>query len=126
MVLGKSAEALAHDAQRAVEARAQILEGDNRCQFDDLRDIKVLLEVFETRVRNLRGCMRHPFRVAQDRLFARVKERARLEVGQLSKLLISDALCSAHGRVDIHSKSAAGDLCGAHAGKGLEPGLDHT
>ena len=82
MVRRQHAEAVTLDFQRAVEPRAKILQGDGGSQFNNLFGAEQSLNFREHSIGNVGRRTRHPFGVAQHRLFTVIEMRARLKSGQ--------------------------------------------
>src|SRR6266849_9988497 len=124
MIRRQRTEAVALDFQRAVEPRAKILQGDCRCQFDDLFRTEQSLDLCVHGIGNVGWRMRHSFSIAQYGLFRAIEMWTYLEGGQIRQLLVGDPSVSAHGRVDIHSKGTPHHLRRTDRDHGLEATFD--
>jgi hypothetical protein len=125
MIRGKAAKAIALYLERSVEARPEVLECNRRGELDYLCGCEIPPEFLEDLVRNLRRRLGHPFRVSKHGPLHGVKMRALVERTQIGKLLVSDALLSADGRIHVHSEWAPRDLCCTKASQSLDPRLDY-
>src|SRR6516162_9689364 len=105
------------DAETAVEAGAEILPGNCRRQFHHLPRIEMFAQAVEQLLRYLGRRPRHGHGITQDPLFQLGESRAILEVGQMGNLLLTDALPSAHGRVDVDSERATDERSRLKAGE---------
>jgi hypothetical protein len=106
-------EALGGDGEGTVEAGAVVFPGNCGRQFDEFALGKVIAQRSVEFVGDRGGSACHVGGEAKDELFAFVKVRAGLELGEVVKLCLSDTLFSADGRVDVDSKGTAnhhGDL----------------
>ncbi len=83
MIRWQQAEAVAPDFQRTVKPGAKILQGDCRCQFDDLFGTEQCLNFREYGVRHISRCLCHALSIAQRGFFSVIKVRTRLEDGEL-------------------------------------------
>jgi len=125
MVRRQHAQVVTLDFQRAVEARAKILQCDRSRQFDDLFCSEEGLEFFKYRVGNLRRRSGHALGVAQHRPFPTIEKPTGFEDHNLFQLLVADAGVPANGRVDIHSERTPDHLRGPHRRQDFETRLDY-
>jgi hypothetical protein len=108
-VFGKRAEltlgeAFGGDIVDTIETGTRIFPGDDGRKFDQLAFGELLAE---RRIEFIGDVGRNPGEHGgefQDSLFACVKMRTGFESRQILKLLLSDPVFSAHGRVDVNSK----------------------
>lgn len=97
-------EAFGRDIVDTIETGTRIFPGDHGCQFDQLALGELLAE---RGIEFIGDVGRNPGEHGgelQHSLFACVKMRTQFESGQILKLLLGDAVFSAHGRVNVNSK----------------------
>jgi hypothetical protein len=124
MIRRQSAEIVAFNLERAVEARTEILERNGRSEFHHLLIGEMLAEFSEDRIGDLGRSARHALGIAKDRFLVAIEMRARIERGERLELIVSDAGVSAHGRVDVHSERASDHLRRAYERKCFERAFD--
>jgi len=106
-------ETFGGDCEGAVEARAVIFPTDDRGEFNELALGKEATEGCIEFVGNIGGRAGQSGGETEHRFFAVIKMGAGFELRDVVKLLLGDALFSAHGRMDVNSKRTAdqhGDL----------------
>ena len=123
---GPFGESFRVDAEAAVEAGAEILPGNRYGQFHHLPGIEMLAQAIEQLLRDFSRRARQRRGIAQDPLFQFGEGGAVLKVGQMGKLLLTDALSSAYGRVEVHSERAANEHGRLETGQQLQLGWHGT
>src|SRR5271156_3720302 len=116
----QSAEAVALDLQRPIEARAHILERDGRSQIDDLFGVEMALEFLEHLVGNIDRGQRHLLGVAERRALGWREQRILGVLCECRKFLLADSKLAGTGSIDVYSKNAADHLCAAQTAHPLE------
>jgi hypothetical protein len=95
------------NSERPIESRAAVLPTDDGAQFGELAFRKLCAQGRIESVGNIGGGARKRDRQLQSEFFARVEMRAGFELGEIAKLILSEAGSSAHGRMNVNSKRAA-------------------
>ena len=116
----QSAKVIAFNLQRAIEARAHVLECDSCSQIDDLLRIEMPFELVEDFVGNVNRTERHLLCIAQGGALGRREQRVLGILRERGKLLFADPDSAATGSVDVYSKDAADHLRCAQTDHALE------
>src|SRR6266581_2208886 len=117
-------EAVGLDAQRAVEARAEVLERRLRRQLDDLALREVPPQLRELRLAHVAGRDGHHLGVGDRRALALREARVIRVAFDRLELVVRDTLSPAHGSIDVHSEDAADEGGDAQVDELAERGLD--
>ena len=121
---GSYAEPFCLDPERVIEARAVILPGNHRGEFDQLRFIEPGSQAGEQRLGDFDRSGRHRVSVGEDDFLCLREQCTAAVIVEVLNLLLRDATLSADGRPDVDSKRAADQGRNAQRRQFLECGVD--